>query len=124
MNYYSSRDMLGLVAEINCRRMPKVMGTKMKRSGVATAVMNPRDKELMMHARQMHNKFLRGNYRHTENDEAKLKNLMDLLVVTWADLQGHEPRMDYAWDCKTLRQPKPIRTRYAYIKAMQGLAEW
>lgn len=120
MNYYSSEDMVVLVAEISYKRLPRILGDLAKRSGG----MNPlteRDTATLKPARILLDRFIRGEFRHTDSDEDKIKAVMDWLVVKWSEIRRHSPRMDYAFDKSKLRRREPLPKDY-WDTALQRMA--
>lgn len=122
MTLYSSLDMLALVAELNVRRIPLVMGARMRKKGGVLAL-TPREQLLLKAARRMHDKYAGGDYTHEERDERLVKSCCDFLVEQHAQNIGQTPRHDYAWDAAAwLRVQKPVADG-SYELAMRAVRQ-
>lgn len=86
---YSSPDMLGLVYEIN-----KKIGTVFGAEFAAHRMFTLSDElvELLKNARQLHSRYLHGDYRHTERELGKLITLAMRMIQTQAEAKGFSPR--------------------------------
>lgn len=82
----SSHDMLGLVGELNARRIPRVYGTAHQRSGHIR--LSDNEVELLKTARRLHARYSRGDYRHSEYEVGQLAELMNILINRHADNHG------------------------------------
>jgi hypothetical protein len=122
MSYNSSEDMLGLIAELNCRRIPKVTGTMMKRAG-GRINLSPNVQKSLIRVRTLHKQFEKGEYQHTDSDESMTKACMDWLVAAWAETQNQTLNAKYDWNPQKLRRKEPL-PRGSYEEAIVALAQW
>lgn len=122
MNYYSSEDMLGLVAEINEKRLPRITGDLIKRAGGVNPL-NPREVELLKSVRHLHHRFAAGELTHSDNDESRVKQCMDWLISKHAELKSQPARLDYEWDPRRLRRSEPLVKTF-YAQALAGTRRW
>ena len=92
---YSSNEMLGVVAEINCRRIAKVYGKAVRLSAEQGEefTAGPKETALLMNARTLHNRYEKGEYHHTEIELGQIVELMNILVQRHAASIGAVPRM-------------------------------
>ena len=92
---YSSNEMLGVVAEINCRRIAKVYG-KAARLAIENGDQfnaGPKETALLINARRLHNRYEKGEYTHTEIELGQIVELMNILVQRHAASIEAVPRM-------------------------------
>jgi hypothetical protein len=76
---YSSDDLLAFVAEVNVRRMPMVLGKRRRRLGGLFSL-TEQQIGLVAAARKLHQKYLRGDYRHNVNDVSSMNELAMWLI--------------------------------------------
>lgn len=85
---YSSDDMLAMVAELNVRRINMVLNKRARRLGsifLANGQFNHQLSErqiaLLATARKLHNRYERGQYRHSETELGMLNELAHWLIA-------------------------------------------
>jgi len=101
---FSSGDMLGLIAELNSRRIAMVTGKMAKQSG-GRLDLHKRTLELLATARRMHHRYMAGDYRHDQTEQDKIRDLCQWLVQQHDQLQGtagDEPKI-LPWDAPALQ---------------------
>lgn len=118
---YSSGDMLGLIAELNSRRIAMVTGKMAKRAG-GRLDLHKRTLELLATARRMHHRYMAGDYRHEPTEQDKIRDLCQWLVQQHDQLQGggaDEPKI-IPWDAPALqaKEPPPPHTYEQLIDAI------
>jgi hypothetical protein len=128
MEYYSSPDMLGLIAELNGRRIPMVLGKRVQRQGGVMGLTPNQEKKLVA-VREIHNRFMQGKYRHTEREEGIVKWCCDFLVEQHATNNNQPSNAGkFSWDAQKLRQTDlltPDRTKTdPYQAALYGVQQW
>lgn len=119
---YSSGDMLGLVAELNCRRIAMVTGKMAQRQG-GKLTFHKRVLDLMGTARRLHHRYSQGDYRHDQTEQDKIRDLCQWLVQQHAELQGQKAdEKVIPWDGPALqaKQPPPADTYSQMILAVHS----
>lgn len=122
MMQYSSGDMLGLIAELNTRRIAMVTG-KMAKQGGGKFSAPQRVLDLLTTARRLHHRFMSGDYRHEPAEQDKIRDLCQWLVEQHDRLQGNAPEGGpriIPWDAPALhgKQPQPKGTYQSLIGAV------
>jgi len=87
MRLESSGDMLGLVAELNCRRIAMITGKMAKRQG-GKLDLHKRILQLLTTARRIHHRYTAGDYRHEQAEADELRDLCQWLVQQHNALEG------------------------------------
>lgn len=120
----SSPDMLGLVAELNVRRIPMIYGTAAKRN----PEINLSEWELvrLKLARRLHHRFTAGDFRHTDQEQGQILELCGTLVEKYNELHNLENR---PWQIDTAKlQSKTTTPEGTYERCVQGVmsggTEW
>ena len=70
----SSTELMGMVADLNLKRIPMVGGERIKRAG-GEPPFNKHEVSLMLTARQMHRRYLAGRYEHEQSEERQIVEL-------------------------------------------------
>lgn len=113
---HSSVEMLGIVAELNVRRIPMVMGARVKRLG-GVATLRPDEEQNLVKVREIHQRYMQGRYQHTDRELKQVKAVCDFLVIEHATCNNQDPRLDYGWDegRMTSREPLCAGPKQQYI---------
>lgn len=101
MRVNSSYDMLGLVAELNARRIPMIMGKMAQKAG-GRLNLSKRELEWLQIARMLHHRYTIGDRRHDPNEAAKLHDLCQWLVDQHRLMQGRDAGEPITWDAGAL----------------------
>ena len=119
----SSHDMLGMVAEIYNRRTPMVVHKIKKALGGAPVTMPDGAKQGLIVARRLHQRYERGDYRHTEDEVGKIEYLGMWLIDVAQRMSGHPVR---PWHIdRALMVAKFPLEQDAYAKCLFGVRqEW
>ena len=120
--YFSSEDMAGLVAELNEKRLPKIVGKLVKSAGGKNPLTEP-ERELLINVRRIRSRFVRGEMTHDDNDESRMKAAMDWAVTKHAEQIGQSPDLSYEFDKRRLRRSEPLPRNYYVTTALQRMAE-
>jgi hypothetical protein len=120
----SSPDMLGLLAELNVRRIPMVFGTEQRKK--REIVLGERELALLKLARRLHHRFRAGDYRHTDQEEGRILELCEILVRRYNQLHN---LTDRPWQIDrsrlTSKKDTPEGTYEKCISGvMSGGSEW
>jgi len=75
----SSQDMLGMVAELNVRRIAMVMNQRYKRLG-GVLMLTERQSALLLTARKLHHRYLQDHYQHDESEQCAIRDLAYWLI--------------------------------------------
>jgi len=120
---YSSPDMLGLIAELNARRVALVLGRYARRSG-GQLDLAPKTLDMLMVARRLHHRYRNGDYRHSPNELGKIKDLCGWLVQRHRDLSANPPDTPVGqwWDAKKMTSKTPPAAG-TYPGIIQAIAE-
>lgn len=119
----SSYDMLGLVAELYLRRTPMVVRRIKKALGGAPVIMPDGALEGLKVAKQLHKRYMRGDFRHTEHEVGSLEYLGMWLIDVAQRMSGHPVR---PWRIdRPLMQTTIELDKEAYQKCIHGVRdEW
>jgi hypothetical protein len=108
MRVNSSGDMLGLVAELNTRRIAMITGKMAKRAG-GRLDLPKRTIDLLSTARRLHHRYMQGDYRHDVAETDRLRDLCQWLVSQHKQLEGRpEDGSPIAWNAPALSQKDPL----------------
>ena len=108
MRVNSSGDMLGLVAELNTRRIAMISGKMAKRAGGRLDLAR-QTLELLGTARRLHHRYMHGDYRHEIAEAERLRDLCQWLVAQHNILEGRpEETTKIAWNAAALSQKTPL----------------
>lgn len=111
MLVYSSGDMLFLVAEVYTRRAAKVVGKVARLTGktffsyMDTAPLTAQ--EGLRTAHLLHQRYMRGDYRHDDQDVGRLEHFCNWLVEIGQSASGHDPR-PFAIDKRGMVAKQPL----------------
>ena len=121
MRVNSSGDMLGLVAELNCRRIAMITGKMAAKAG-GRLQLPKRTMHLLATARRLHHRFARGDYHHEQSEQDQLRDLCQWLGQQHNLLSGRgEETSRIAWDAQALQTKTELpATAYADIMAALG----
>lgn len=92
----ASNDFLGLIAELNCRRIAMVTGARFKRKGtldVPTVAMKH-----LLTARKLHARYAKGDNRVSQAEIGEIKDLCQWLVDTHAECHGQDSPKQIEWN--------------------------
>jgi len=117
----SSADMLGLIAELNMRRISKVCGERARRLG-GMMKLTPENIENLKLARSMHKRFVAGDFRHSEKEQGQIKSLCDWLVREHA-LNHNHPEKTVAMEDSSLRCMLPLPPE-SYLQVCGEVETW
>jgi hypothetical protein len=70
----SSSELMGLVAELNLRRIPMVGGERVKKAGGEPAF-RPDEVEMLKTARRLHQRYVAGKYEHEVHEARQIVDL-------------------------------------------------
>lgn len=87
----SSADFLGLVADLNMRRIVQVMGARAAKQGGLLTMTTMRTNKLKT-CRRLHHRFTKGDYRHTDREAGDVLDTCRFLAAEWAEIKGHPAR--------------------------------
>jgi len=115
---YSSHDMLGIVAELNARRIPMIMGKMSQRAG-GTLALSQGEIGWLQLARQLHHRYRLGDYRHDPNEAARIRDLCQWLVDSHRRFNHQETGVAIPWNADALESKtetgRPKRGDYAQL---------
>jgi len=97
MRVKSSHDMLGIVAELNFRRIPKVLGRTSKLAG-GHLQLTPQQLGWLHTARALHHRYSLGDLRHEPSEADAIRDLCAWLVSEHRRHQGTDDNRPIDWD--------------------------
>lgn len=85
----SSPDMMGIIGELNYRRLPRVAGKRAKLRG-GQLKLSADQLSALQTVRRLHHRFASGDFRHdTDSEEGQVLHVMNMLVQWHAEDNGH-----------------------------------
>lgn len=103
--------MLALVAELNSRRIAMVGGRRVKRLG-GLRMLSDKALVLLKTARTLHQRFMFGDYRHSDQEQGRIVELCNLLLQWHAENENASPPKP--WVPTTMLTCKQACKEHAY----------
>ena len=120
MRVNSSGDMLGLIAELNSRRIAMITGKMAKRQG-GQLQLPKKTLNLLQTARRLHHRYSAGDYRHDVAEQDKIRDLCQWLVQQHDILEGRvETAKMIPWDAPGLQSKEPPADG-TYVQLMMAI---
>jgi hypothetical protein len=112
--------MLGLIAELNYRRIARITG-QMAKQGGGRLNLPKRVLEQLTTARRLHHRYVRGDYRHDDTEQGRIRDLCLWLLEQHRAMQGRPAdATGFEWDGTKLhgRRPTPPGTSPQVVRAI------
>ena len=111
----SSQDMLGMVAELNVRRIAMVMNQRYKRLG-GMLVLTEKQSNLLLTARKLHHRYLQDHYQHDESEQCAIRDLAYWLIEEHKLNVGIKEPTSFEYDMrKQVAKEPPARGTYRVL---------
>lgn len=105
--FYASDDCLGLVAELNCRRIDMVLSLRMRIN--ETLHVPPLIMRHLLAVRKLHHRFKQGDLRVNEVELGHVKELAEWLLEQYAECRNQTVRQDaFQWHAAAMISTIPL----------------
>ena len=113
----SSHDMLGIVAELNARRIAMVMGRRQRRQGGLLLLTDAQSK-LLLTARKLHQRYLQDHYQHDETELSAIRDLAYWLLEEHRLNENIKNPTPFTFDIRSAKEPPTPGTYRVYLRTI------